>query len=75
MGSEEHVKLTAVSLKDALWSTLQSVRDESMEPARADVIAAQAREIIRTSRLQLAISAQAKVGVPLELQQFSNPNE
>ena len=66
-------RVTAPALKDALWDTMTELRENKIDPAVADSIASQAREIIRTSRLQLNISRQAKVDVPQELLTFANP--
>ena len=64
-------KLNAKNLKDTLWSTLKSVKNGDMDAGQADSIATQAREIIRTSNLQLRISAQTKRPVPADLITFS----
>jgi len=40
-------------------------------PNRADAIAAQSREILRTIRVQLQVAGQAKRGVPQEIISFS----
>lgn len=63
--------LTASSLKDILWETLNDVKTEQMLPNRADAIAAQSREILRTIKTQLQVSSQAKRGVPSEIIEFS----
>lgn len=63
--------LTASSLKNILWETLQDVKSEQMLPNRADAIAAQSREILRTIKTQLQVSSQAKRGVPMEIIEFS----
>jgi hypothetical protein len=42
-----------------------------MLPNRADAIAAQSREILRTIRTQLLVAGQAKRGVPQEIIEFS----
>jgi hypothetical protein len=63
--------LTAKNLKNALWKTLNELRDDKIGAASADAIAAQAREILRTGRLQLQITSQAKRNVPAELITFS----
>ena len=63
--------LTASSLKDILWETLNDVKSEQMLPNRADAIAAQSREILRTIKTQLQVSSQAKRGVPTEIIEFS----
>ena len=63
--------LTASSLKDILWETLNDVKTEQMLPNRADAIAAQSREILRTIKTQLQVAGQAKRGVPTEIIEFS----
>lgn len=63
--------LTAVNLKDALWSTLNKVRSKKLLPGHADAIAAQAREILRTVKMQLAISGHTNRPVPYEVIEFS----
>ena len=67
--------LTGPALKEALWDALKSVRTGALAPAVADSMAAQAREIIRTGRLQLMILAQAQVAVPQELIHFAAPED
>lgn len=64
------LKLSAVNLKNALWETLQSIKDDSMLPGQGDAIAAQAREIIRTVKVQLQVCAQGKRNVPTEVIDF-----
>lgn len=63
--------LTALSLKDILWETLNDVKTEQMMPNRADAIAAQSREILRTIKTQLQVAGQSKRGVPEEIIRFS----
>lgn len=63
--------LTAVNLKDALWSTLNKVKAKRLLPGHADAIAAQAREILRTVKIQLSISGQTNRPVPTEVIEFS----
>jgi hypothetical protein len=63
--------LTASALKGALWETLKELREDKIGAASADAIAAQAREILRTGRLQLLIASQSKRDVPLGLVNFS----
>jgi hypothetical protein len=63
--------LTATSLKEALWGTLNQVRSKKMLPGHADAVAAQAREILRTVKIQLAISGQTSRPVPFEVIEFS----
>lgn len=68
-------ELSANSLKAALWDTLGRVKDGDMLPAHADAIASQAREILRTVKVQLQISAQSKSPVPASLKTFSGDEE
>jgi hypothetical protein len=63
--------LTAKSLKSALWETLNAVKDGKMEPGQGDAIASQAREILRTTNIQLRISQQAKRPVHADVISFS----
>ena len=65
--SETLPALTAQSLKSALWSTLNAVKDGNMEPGQADSIASQAREILRTTNTQLRIAQQAKRQVSVDV--------
>lgn len=63
-------KLTAVNLKNSLWETLQAIKTDTMLPAQGDAIAAQAREILRTVKVQLQVAAQSKRNVPTEIIDF-----
>ena len=63
--------LTAVNLKNALWETLNDLKDNKIQPAEADSIACQSREILRTVNTQLRITSQSKRNVPTELIDFS----
>lgn len=64
-------ELTATNLKDALWGTLNQIKDGSMQPAQGDAIAAQAREILRTVKVQLQVTSQAKRSVPADVITFA----
>lgn len=64
-------ELTATALKNALWDTLMRVKDDQMQPAQGDAVAAQAREILRTVKTQLQVCSQAKRSVPVEVIQFA----
>lgn len=68
-------KLTATNLKDVLWETLKKVKDGEMDAGAADSIATQAREIVRTTNLQLQVAKQTKRQVPLEIINFSESAE
>lgn len=63
--------LTAVKLKSALWETLNSIKAGSILPAQGDAIAGQAREILRTAKVQLSIASQSNRPVPAELITFA----
>ena len=63
--------LTASNLKDALWITLNQVKAKRMLPGHADAVASQAREILRTVKVQLQISGQTNRPVPIEVIEFS----
>jgi hypothetical protein len=63
--------LTASSLKDVLWETLTDLKHDQIMPNRADAIAAQSREILRTIKVQLQVAGQAKRGVPQDIIDFS----
>ena len=64
-------KLSADNLKDALWETLNDIKDGKITPASGDSIATQAREILRTVKVQLQIASQTKRQVPAEVIAFS----
>lgn len=64
-------KLSATNLKNALWETLNEVKGDKMLPAQGDAIACQAREILRTVKVQLQIAAQSKRNIPTEIIDFS----
>jgi hypothetical protein len=63
--------LSASSLRDVLWETLNDVRRNDMMPNRADAVASQAREILRTVKTQLQITSAAKRGVPQDIIDFA----
>lgn len=63
--------LTAKNLKSALWETLNALKDGKIEPGNGDAIASQAREILRTTNIQLRISQQAKRPVHADIISFS----
>lgn len=64
-------ELSATNLKTALWETLNQVKEGKMEPGQADSIASTAREILRTTTVQLKISSQTNRAVPVEVIAFS----
>jgi hypothetical protein len=63
--------LSAVNLKQTLWETLNCIKGDTMQPAQGDAIASQAREILRTVKIQLMVSGQTKRTVPKEIVEFS----
>jgi len=63
--------LTGKNLKNILWVTLNEVKGGAMDAGKADAIASQAREIVRTAKVQLQISAMSKREVPAELIAFN----
>lgn len=65
------MELTAKNLKDTLWETLQKVSTGKIAAAEADSIASQAREILRTTNVQLQIFRQAKRNVSVEVINFA----
>lgn len=67
----EQKDLTAQNLKAALWDTLNDLRKGSIQPGQGDAIASQAREILRTVKVQLQVTAQAKRSVPADVITFS----
>lgn len=64
-------KLSAVNLKTALWETLQSIKSDKMQANQGDAIASQAREILRTVKVQLQIANHTKRVVPAEVIEFA----
>lgn len=66
-------ELNATNLKNVLWETLKQVKSGKMTPAAGDVVAAQAREILRTTKVQLTIFSQSGQGVSAEVVGFAQP--
>lgn len=64
-------KLTASNLKTTLWDTLNDIRDQKIQPGEGDAIASQAREILRTVKVQLQVAAQTNRKVPTDVVDFS----
>ncbi len=64
-------ELNASNLKAALWETLNELRTGSVQPGQGDAIAAQAREILRTVKVQLQVTSQSKRSVPADVIQFA----
>lgn len=68
---DETVVLTATNLKNALWDTLQGLRAGVVQPGQGDAVAAQAREILRTVKVQLQVANQTQRSVSLEVVNFA----
>lgn len=67
----KELTLSATNLKETLWDTLKQIKSDQMLPGQGDAIAAQAREILRTVKVQLQVAAQAKRLVPTDVIQFT----
>ena len=63
--------LKASVLRDVLWETLLDVRSNNIQANRADAVATQAREIVRTVKTQLQITNAAKRSVPQDIIAFA----
>lgn len=63
--------LTASNLKNVLWDTLNDIKNGVIQPGQGDAIAAQAREILRTVKVQLQVTNQSKRSVPADVINFS----
>jgi len=71
MATETTKELNASNLKAALWDTLNEIRTGAIQPGQGDAIASQAREILRTIKVQLQVTSQAKRSVPVDVITFS----
>lgn len=67
----QSLQLSAETLKDALWETLQAVKDGNMPPSQGDSVAAQAREIVRIVRVQCQVARESKRSLPVNVIEFS----
>lgn len=67
--------LNAKNLKETLWETLNAVKNGEIQPAEADSVATQSREILRTVNVQLKITSQSKRNVSTELIDFSEKQD
>lgn len=63
--------LNACNLKNALWETLNNIKEGRCQPGEGDAIAAQAREILRTVKVQAQIAQQTKRSVTLDVIDFA----
>jgi len=71
MASEQPKDLNASNLKAALWDTLNDLKSGNIQPGQGDAIAAQAREILRTVKVQLQVTQQSKRSVPADVIAFA----
>ncbi len=71
METTSKTKLSATALKSVLWDTLLKVKDGRMEAGQADSVASQAREILRTTTVQLKVASQANRTIPKDVLDFS----
>jgi len=67
--------LTAKNLKDELWDVLKAIRSRDIEPAEAEAIAAQSREIIRVLKAQQGVLKQASEKITQEMLEFVSSAE
>jgi hypothetical protein len=64
-------ELSASNLKAALWETLNDIKSGVVQPGQGDAIASQAREILRTVKVQLQVTSQSKRSVPADVIAFA----
>jgi hypothetical protein len=64
-------KLSAINLKNVLWDTLLKVKSGEIDAGQADSVASQAREILRTTVVQLKIASQTKRNVSADVISFA----
>lgn len=64
-------ELNATNLKNALWETLKDIKAGTIQPGQGDAIASQAREILRTVKVQLQVTNQSKRSVPADVIAFA----
>lgn len=67
----ETKELNASNLKAALWETLNDIKSGVVQPGQGDAIASQAREILRTVKVQLQVTNQSKRPVPSDVITFA----
>lgn len=64
-------KLTATNLKNVLWDTLLKVKSGKMDAGQADSVATQAREILRTTSVQLKVASQSNRVIAKDVVDFA----
>ncbi|MDB5241416.1 MAG: hypothetical protein JWP57_2041 [Spirosoma sp.] len=65
------IELSASNMKSLLWDTLMQVKDGKMQPGQADSVATTAREILRTTTVQLKVAAQSNRPIPADVLNFA----
>lgn len=68
-------KLTATNLKNVLWDTLLKVKSGKMEAGQADSVASQAREILRTTTVQLKVASQSNRVIAKDVIEFAESSK
>ena len=68
-------KLTATNLKNVLWDTLLKVKSGKMEAGQADSVATQAREILRTTTVQLKVASQSNRVIAKDVIEFAESSK
>lgn len=71
MSTTQPKELNASNLKAALWETLNDIKSGAVQPGQGDAIASQAREILRTVKVQLQVTGQSKRSVPADVIAFA----
>ena len=64
------MELNAKNLKEILWNNLQGIQNGEIQISQADGMATQAREILRTVKIELEISKQSGKAVSEKLKLF-----
>ena len=65
------IELKAKHMKRMLWGVLQKLEKGEIEPAKADAMAMQSREIVRITHSQLSILRQGNKKVTKELLDYA----
>lgn len=58
-----------------MWATLNDIKSGKVQPGEGDAIAAQAREILRTVKVQLQVAAQANRVITHDVIDFAENTE
>ena len=67
----KQLSLTAETLKQILWQTLQELKNNKCSPEQANAVACQGREILRATKVQLQVSSLTGRDVPKKVINFS----